>query len=100
MLGIVAAVAILCGALMGPLLLLWGGYCLTRPDRRGEGLSILGFGTLAVLCLLVIGTLTAPADSPGIFRLQALVILSGVFTLGAIVGKALYHARSWFQTTA
>ncbi len=88
---------IVCGAVASPALLLWGGYCLTRQDRRVEGLSILGFGGLTVACLLVAGSLTAPPGSPGIFRLQAFVIIAGAFAFGAAAGKALHLAASWWR---
>ena len=96
-----AAIALLvCGALSSPLLLAWGGYCLTRPGRRGEGASILGFGVLAAGVILIAGFITAPPGSPGIFRFQALVIVAGVFALGAAAGKAVHLAASWRRRVA
>lgn|SRR5262245_34286756 len=82
------------GALSSPLLLAWGGYCLTRADRRAEGLSILGFGALAAGVLLIAGFLTAPPDSPGIFRFQAVVTICGVFALGATGGEVIHFLAS------
>ena len=91
-----AAIAVLvCGAISSPLLLAWGGYCLIRPGHRAEGASILGFGVLAASALLIAGFITAPPGSPGIFRFQALVIIAGVFALGAATGKVVHLARSW-----
>ncbi len=97
--GLVTIAAVVCGAVSSPLLLAWGTYCLTRRDRRAEGVSILGFGVLAAASLLIAGFLTAPPDSPGIFRFQALVIVAGVFAVGAAVGKVLHLAASWWRRT-
>lgn len=59
-----------------------------------EGLLIIGSGALLALCLVVVGYWTAPPDSLGIFRLQAVVILAGIFAIGATVGKAIYLVAS------
>jgi hypothetical protein len=89
------AIAVLTlGALSSPLLLVWASYCLARPERRMEGASILGFGVLAAGTLLIVGFLTAPPESPGLFRFQAITIVSGVFTLGAAAGKVIHFAAS------
>ena len=92
--GLATIAVILCGGLLSPVLLLWGGYCLTRQHRRAEGFSILGFGILTAAFLIVAGALTAPPDSPGLFRVQALIIVAGAFGLGAAAGKALHLART------
>jgi hypothetical protein len=85
---------LVCGALSSPLLLAWGIYCLFRPGRRAEGASVLGFGALTAIVLLIAGFLSAPPDSPGIFRFQALVIITGVFALGGAAGKVLHVVAS------
>jgi len=93
-----ATIAVLvCGALSSPLLLAWGGYCLARPGRRAEGATILGVGVLAAGVLLIASFLTTPAGSPGLLRLQALVIVAGVFALGAAAGKVIHLAASWHR---
>jgi hypothetical protein len=92
-LGAIAVITL--GALSSPMLLAWGSYCLTRPSRRAEGASILGFGVLAAGALLIAGSLTAPSGSPGLFRFQALVIVSGVFALGAAAGKVFHLMAAW-----
>jgi hypothetical protein len=82
------------GALSSPFLLVWGAYCFTRPSRRAEGVSILAGGALAAGAVLIVGFLSAPPGSPGLFRVQALVALSGYFAVGAAAGKVLHRARS------
>src|SRR5437764_14249817 len=92
--GLATIALILCGVVLSPLLLLRGVHCLARRERRAEGASILGFGILTAALLLIAGALTAPPDSPGIFRFQALVIVAGAFGLGASVGKSLHLAAA------
>ena len=90
-----ATIAVLaCGALSSPLLLAWGGYCLSRPGRRTEGATVLGLGVAAAGALLIVGFITAPPGSPGIFRVQALVVIAGAFGLGAATGKVVCLVRS------
>ena len=97
--GLATIAVVLCGALTSPLLLAWGIYCLARRKRRTEGVALLGSGILLASCLLVAGYMTAPTGSPGIFRLQALVIVAGVFAIGAATGKAVHFVASkWLHT--
>lgn len=95
LIGLAAISAILCGVAMSPVLLLWGGYCLTRRYRRNEGISILGFG---ILSMLVAGFLTGSRNSLGIFRRQAIMILADVFTAGGIAGKMFHVAVSFLRS--
>ena len=97
--GLATIAVLLCSALASPLLLTWGIYCISRRNRRTEGVVVLGSGILLASCLLVVGYLTAPKGSPGIFRLQAVVIAAGVFAVGAAAGKVLHFVMSWWQNT-
>ncbi len=92
--GLATTAALLCGALVSPLFLAWGVRCCLRRERRREGLLVMGTGVFLSLCLVVVGYWTAPPDSPGIFRLQAIVILAGVFVIGATIGKAIHLVAS------
>jgi hypothetical protein len=94
-LGVIAVITL--DALSSPLWLAWSGYCLARPGRRREGAIVLGSGVLAAGALLIAGSITAPPGSPGLFRFQALVIVSGVFALGATAGKALHLVAFWWR---
>jgi hypothetical protein len=62
-----------------------------------EGLSILGFGVLAAGALLVASFLTAPPESPGLLRFQALEVIAAFFALGATAGKGLHIVASWLR---
>jgi hypothetical protein len=96
--GLATILLIVCGALLSPVLLLWGGYCLTHRTRRVEGILILTFGALGIAPLLALCVLTnSPPHSPGLFRFQALLIFAGFFGLGAAVGKAFHLAGSWWK---
>ena len=88
--GIATIALIICGALLSPFVLFWSAYCLSRSHRRGEGAFILVLGVLVAGLLVLIGELTAPPQSPGLLRFQALVIIAGFFSLGAVVGKTLH----------
>jgi hypothetical protein len=93
-LGIAVILLIAGGALLSPFVLFWSAYCLTRSSRRMEGVFILAVGLIVVGVLVLVGALTAPPDSPGLFRFQAVVIIAGFFSFGAIAGKALHLAAS------
>jgi hypothetical protein len=62
--GLATIAALFCGALASPALLAWSIYCLTRRNRRGEGLAVIGAGVFLATSLIVVGFLTAPRDSP------------------------------------
>ncbi|MBX3733710.1 MAG: hypothetical protein KF791_14085 [Verrucomicrobiae bacterium] len=98
-LGIAAITLIAGGALLSPFVLFWSVYCLARSSRRMEGVFILAVGLIVAGVLVLVGALTAPTDSPGHFRFQALVIVAGFFSFGAVAGKALHLIASrwrWF----
>jgi hypothetical protein len=97
-LGAIGVVAIITlGALSSPLWLAWTWYCLARPGRRREGAIVLGCGVLAAGAMLIVGSITAPPGSPGLFRLEALIIVSGAFALGAAAGKAVHLVALWWR---
>lgn len=93
----IAAVIIL-GALLSPLMLVWAIYCLRRPDRRAEGASTLVAGALAAAAIVVIGAMTAPPGSAGVLRPQALVVIAGIFGLGAAGGEVLHVILHGWRT--
>jgi flagellar motor component MotA len=61
--------------------------------------AVIGSGVFVAAALIVVGFLTAPPDSPGIFRLQALIIIAGAFAIGAVAGKGLHVVASWKRQT-
>jgi hypothetical protein len=91
----IAAIALLVGgAVMLPVVLAWVGYCLARRDRRAEGLMLLGAGALTVVSLFLVGYLTTPVEEREVSWPRAVLISSGVFVCGAVVGKAA-HLLGW-----
>jgi uncharacterized membrane protein YedE/YeeE len=97
--GLATILLIVCGAVLSPFVLLWAAYCLARRSRRMEGAIILALGLFVAGLLVLVGELSAPPHSPGIFRFQAFVIIAGFFTFGAVLGKALHFAGSRYRSS-
>ena len=97
--GLAAILLIVVGALLSPFVLAWAAYCLTRSSHRVEGATILATGLLVAGSIVLVSALNAPPNAPGLFRVQALVIIAGYFGFGAVLGKALHFIVSRREAT-
>jgi hypothetical protein len=96
MLQITVIVLILIGVVASPFLIIRAVHSLHVPERRNEGLTILGCGAIVVSSIEIIGWLTASPNDLGLFRFQALLMLAGYFGLGAVAGLWLWRvSRTW-----